>query len=141
MARLGIAILVTMFACSAQAKTVSIHFNGFCNGLDITTNSKNTLVSTVENGCSAGFGGGVGVRGVIDGYSGEQYAIGENYDDGAGKYVGEEFWIISAPLVSGGTYQGWKHKSGGKLQMFGSGTYSVAGAAERYDGRRLVAPK
>jgi hypothetical protein len=126
---------------AAYGKTVSIHFNGFCNGLDITTNSKSAVASSVENGCAAGFGGGIGVLGTINGYTGSQYAIGENYDDGAGKYIGEEFWIISAPLVSGGTYEGWKHKSGGRLKMFGSGTYSVSGAPGSYGGKRLMPHK
>jgi hypothetical protein len=29
---------------AAQAKTVSVQFNGFCNGLDIMTSKKNTVV-------------------------------------------------------------------------------------------------
>jgi len=122
----------------AQAKTTSIHFNGFCNGLDITP-AANHLVRTVENGCAKGQGGGVGVLGAVDGVSGKHYYIGENYDDGAGDYVGEEFWIISAPLVSGGTYEGWKHKSCCLLTKFASGTYTVSGAAEKRGGKRLMA--
>jgi hypothetical protein len=125
----------------AHAATVSIHFNGFCNGLNITT-AAHHIVSTVENGCAAGFGGGVGVLGTIDGIPGKHYSIGENYDDGDGSYGGEEFWTLSAPLVSGGTYVGWRHKSCCGLVKFASGTYSVIGAAgSPSDGPRLVAPK
>jgi hypothetical protein len=129
---------IVFWTSTGEAKTVSIHFNGFCNGLDITTSTKNSLVRSVENGCAAGFGGGVGVVGNINGFSDQHYAIGENYDDGAGHYIGEEFWIVSAPLVTGGTYEGWRHKSDGRLIKFGSGTYSVS-PAPKSGGKRLMA--
>ena len=135
----SLAGLTSTALLAANSETVSIRFNGFCNGLDISVGKGKALVSSVENGCAAGTGGGVGVLGAIDGYPDKQYAIGENYDDGAGHYVGEEFWIVSAPLATGGTYQGWKHRTDGKLKMFGSGTYSVVTDASRADGKRLVA--
>jgi hypothetical protein len=134
------AILAALTATAANSETVSIRFDGFCNGLDISISKSQPLVHSVENGCAAGSGGGVGVLGAIDGYPDKQYAIGENYDDGAGHYVGEEFWIVSAPLVTGGTYQGWKHRTDGRLKMFGSGTYSVVSAPFKSEGKRLVAP-
>src|SRR5690242_8621278 len=116
MMKLTIAILAAtaLWSSVAQAGTKSIHFVGYCNGLDITAVAGSHVVSTVENGCAAGTGAGVGVLGTILGYpGGRHYVIGENYDDGAGHYVGEEFWIVSYPLVSGGTYEGWRHKTGG----------------------------
>jgi hypothetical protein len=138
-------LLVTVamtLAClgTADAATVSISFNGFCNGLDITKVKGVSLLSTVENGCAAGFGSGVGALGHIHGYEGQSYVIGENYDDGDGAYGGTEYWVISVPIVTGGTYQGWKHKSGSKLMMFGSGHYTVvSGTPNNASGKRLVA--
>jgi hypothetical protein len=140
--KLPIVILAAaaLWSCGAEAKTVSIRFVGFCNGLDITTARDKPVVKSVENGCAAGHGGGVGVLGDLKRYSGSYYAIGENYDDGAGHYIGEEFWVVSAPLVIGGTYEGWRHKSDGRLIKFGSGTYSVISSPSKpLGGKRLIA--
>jgi hypothetical protein len=124
MAKLSISIVAAAALWSCAAQAVSIHFIGHCNGLDITSVAGSHVVSTIENGCAAGKGAGVGVLGTIFGYPGSRhYVIGENYDDGAGHYIGEEFWIISYPLVTGGTYEGWRHQSGGAAVKFVSGTY------------------
>lgn len=128
MTKLAISILTAavLLSCGAHAGTKSIHFNGHCNGLNITSVAGSHVISTIENGCAAGKGAGVGVLGTIFGYpGGRHYVIGENYDDGAGHYIGEEFWIISYPLVSGGTYEGWRHKTGGATVKFDSGIYQV----------------
>lgn len=136
----AIALLATAMAGTAQGRTVSITFDGFCNGLNITTSQHNPLVKSVENGCANGAGGGVGVLGKIDGYSGRHYAIGENYDDGAGHYIGEEFWIVSAPVVTGGTYELWRHKTDGRLVKLGAGTYSILPRGSKSaGGERLTA--
>ena len=142
MTKLAAAVFAAAALCAttAQAKTVSITFDGFCNGLDITTSKNAPVITSVENGCAAGAGGGVGVFGKLKNYSGKNYAIGENYDDGDNQYDGEEFWVISAPLVTGGTYDLWQHKTGEKLVKLGSGTYSLLGSAPKSAGsKRLVA--
>ena len=96
MTKLPIAILAAaaLWSCGAEAKTVSISFDGFCNGLDITTARDKPVIKSVENGCAAGQGGGR-CAGRPETLFRQLLRDRRKLRRWCRAYIGEEFWVIS----------------------------------------------
>src|SRR4051812_12791831 len=94
------ALAVTICASPACAKTVSISFDGFCDGLDITVNTTNRTALETGNGCDEGAHFGAGTIGKIKN-RGNAITFGVNLS-GKGDTKDQYIYVVDYPLVTGG---------------------------------------
>ena len=123
----GAAALATFAGSAATAKTVSISFDGLCDGLDIIVNKDTRTALETGNGCDEGAHFGAGTIGKIKN-RGNAITFGVNlYGKGGGAY--QYIYVISYPLVSGSTWSNFYTQDGKTLSKQFTGTYTVTGAA------------
>jgi hypothetical protein len=123
---LGMAAL-SMCASHAAAKTVSISFDGLCDGMDIIVNTDTRTALETGNGCDEGAHFGAGTIGKIKG-RGTAITFGVNLSaKGGGAY--QYIYVISYPLVSGSTWSNFYTQDGKTLSKQFTGTYTVSGTA------------
>lgn len=123
----GAAALVTFVGSAATAKTVSISFDGLCDGMDIIVDKTGHTALETGNGCDEGAHFGAGTIGSIKN-RGKAITFGVNlYGKGGGGY--QYIYVISYPLVSGSTWTNFYTQDGKTLSKQFTGTYTVTGAA------------
>jgi len=123
----GAAALVTFAGTAATAKTVSISFDGLCDGMDIIVDKNGHTALETGNGCDEGAHFGAGTIGSIRD-RGKAITFGVNlYGKGGGAY--QYIYVISYPLVSGTTWTNFYTQDGKTLSKQFTGTYTVTGAA------------
>lgn len=123
----GAAVLVTCAGSAATAKTVSISFDGLCDGMDIIVDKTGHTALETGNGCDEGAHFGAGTIGSIKN-RGKAITFGVNlYGKGGGGY--QYIYVISYPLVSGSTWTNFYTQDGKTLSKQFTGTYTVTGAA------------
>ena len=111
----------------AKIKAVSISFDGGCDGMDITVNTTAHLAAETGNGCDEGAHFGAGTIGDVKGF-GKAITFGINlYGKGGGAY--QYIFVISYPLVTGGTWKDFYTQDGKTIVGQFNGTYTVTGAA------------
>jgi hypothetical protein len=114
---------------AAAQKAVSISFDGGCDGMDITVISDAHVALETGNGCDEGAHFGAGTIGKVKGV-GKAITFGINlYGKGGGAY--QYIFVISYPLVTGGTWSNFYTQDGKTFAHQYSGTYTVSGAASR----------
>jgi hypothetical protein len=112
---------------AATAKTVSISFDGLCDGLDIIVNKDTRTALETGNGCDEGAHFGAGTIGRIKN-TGNAITFGVNlYAKGGGAY--QYIYVISYPLVTGATWSNFYTTDGKTLSKQFTGTYTVNGGA------------
>ena len=112
-------------ANAAVAKTVSISFDGFCDGLDIIVNTTDRTALETGNGCDVGAHFGAGTIGRIKG-RGNAITFGIDLTPkGGGAY--QYIFVVSYPLVTGATWSEFYTTDGKTLQGQYTGTYTVIG--------------
>lgn len=112
---------------SAMAKSVSISFDGGCDGMDIIVNAPEHIALETGNGCDEGAHFGAGTIGKVKG-TGKAITFGINlYGKGGGAY--QYIFVISYPLVTGGKWSNFYTQDGKTFARQFSGTYTVTGAA------------
>ena len=125
---LGAAALAIMCAGSAaSAKTVSISFDGLCDGLDMIVNKDTRTAVEVGNGCDEGAHFGAGTIGKIKG-RGNAITFGVNLH-GKGVDTYQYIYVISYPFVTGGAWSNFFTQDGKTISRISTGTYTVNGAA------------
>lgn len=122
------AALAMCIATSAPAKTVSISFNGLCDGMDIIVNDSEQPALETGNGCDEGAHFGAGTIGKIKG-RGKAITFGVNLS-GKGVDTYQYIYVISYPLVSGSTWSNFYTQDGKTLSRIFTGTYTVSGTAQ-----------
>ncbi|MEI9932113.1 MAG: hypothetical protein WDM89_16615 [Rhizomicrobium sp.] len=118
--------LTTVCAGSvAMAKTVSISFDGLCDGFDIIVNTYDNTALETGNGCDLGANFGAGTIGKIH-VRGKTITFGVNISakGGAGyQYI----YVVDYPLVTGGRWTNFYTTDGQTMGRMGGGTYTVGG--------------
>ena len=124
------AAALAMFAGSAAvAKTVSISFDGLCDGMDIIVNTTDRTALETGNGCDQGAHFGAGTIGKIKG-RGNAITFGVNLSAKGGDAY-QYIYVISYPLVTGATWSNFYTTDGKTLSREFTGTYTVSGPAAR----------
>ncbi|HLY06706.1 MAG TPA: hypothetical protein VKR31_13255 [Rhizomicrobium sp.] len=122
----SVAALAICAGGAAAAKTTSISFDGFCDGLDIIVNTTDRTALETGNGCDEGAHFGAGTIGKIKG-RGNAITFGIDLTPkGGGAY--QYIFIVSYPLVTGSTWSEFYTTDGKTIQGRYTGTYTVAGA-------------
>jgi len=115
----------------ATAKTVSISFDGFCDGMDITIDKDEQTAVESANGCSEGAGYGAGTIGKIRHsffLEGKRLTLGVNF---SGKGDTKQFlYVLSYPLMTGGNWISYYTSDGKTLIQNDTGLYTVTGTAQ-----------
>lgn len=128
---LGAAALAMCVGQPAMAKTkmVSISFDHGCDGMDIILDTTAHTALETGNGCDQGAHFGAGTIGEIKGL-GKVITFGINlYGKGGGAY--QYIFVISYPLITGGSWSNFYTTDGKTLTRDFAGTYTVTGAAAR----------
>ena len=121
------AALAMCAGSAAVAKTVSISFDGLCDGMDIIVNGTDRTALETGNGCDAGAHFGAGTIGMIKN-RGNAITFGVNLTaKGGGAY--QYIFVISYPLVTGATWSNFYTTDGKTLSQEFTGTYTVNSAA------------
>jgi hypothetical protein len=121
------AALAMCAASAAMAKTVSISFDGLCDGMDIAVNKTDRTALETGNGCDQGVQFGAGTVGTIK-RLGNAITFGVNLS-GKGGDAYQYIFVISYPLVTGATWSNFYTTDGKTLSRQFTGTYTVSGAA------------
>ncbi|MBV9569797.1 MAG: hypothetical protein JO056_00970 [Alphaproteobacteria bacterium] len=111
-------------AAPATAKTVSISFDGFCDGMDITIDKDQQTAVEAANGCSKGAGYGGGTIGRIKNsffLEGKRLTLGVRKDGSQDQFV----YVLSYPLVTGGNWISFYTSDGKTLIQNDTGLYTV----------------
>jgi hypothetical protein len=135
----GAAALAMLCAGSAaMAKTVSISFDGLCDGMDIAVNKDNRTALESGNGCDEGAHFGGGTIGRIKA-RGNAITFGVNLSaKGGGAY--QYIYVIDYPFVTGASWSNFYTTDGKTMSRLSTGTYTVGGTARREtDGLRSSA--
>jgi hypothetical protein len=111
----------------ATAKTVSISFDGLCDGMDIIVDKAGHTALERGNGCDEGAHFGAGTIGKIKDRGGA-ITLGVNLS-GKGVDTYQYIYVISYPLVSGSTWTNFYTQDGKTLSKQFTGTYTVNGTA------------
>ena len=119
---------------AAMAKTVSISFDGLCDGMDITVNKANRTALETGNGCDEGANFGAGTIGKIKG-RGNAITFGVNLSPKGGAAY-QYIYVIDYPFVTGGSWSNFFTTDGKTMSKLSTGTYTV-GAAARHDAHGL----
>jgi len=123
---IGVGALMMGASQAASAKTVSISFDKLCDGMDIIVNTDTRAALETGNGCDTGAHFGAGTIGRIR-RRGNAITFGVNlYGKGGGAY--QYIYVISYPLVTGGTWSNFYTQDGKTLSRDFTGTYTVTGA-------------
>ena len=121
------AALAMCAGSAAVAKTVSISFDGLCDGMDIIVNTTDRSALETGNGCDEGAHVGDGTIGKIK-RRGNAITFGVNLTaKGGGAY--QYIYVVSYPLVTGATWSNFYTTDGKTLSQRFTGTYTVTGAA------------
>jgi hypothetical protein len=124
------AVALSMCAgTAATAKTVSISFDGLCDGLDMIVNKDTRTAVEVGNGCDEGAHFGAGTIGKIKD-RGNAITFGVNLH-GKGVDTYQYIYVISYPFVTGGAWSNFFTQDGKTISRISTGTYTVSGAAAR----------
>ena len=124
---MGAAALMMCAASAATAKTISISFDGLCDGMDIIVDKTARTALEVGNGCDLDAHFGAGTIGKIKN-RGNAITFGVNlYAKGGGGY--QYIYVISYPLVSGSTWSNFYTTDGKTLSKEFTGTYTVTSGA------------
>ena len=108
---------------AAMAKSVSISFDGGCDGMDIIVETGTNIALETGNGCDEGAHFGAGTIGRVKG-TGKAITFGINlYGKGGGAY--QYIFVISYPLFTGGTWSNFYTQDGKTFVRQYSGTYTV----------------
>jgi len=119
------AAALALCASPAAAKSVSISFDGGCDGMDIVVPAHSHIALETGNGCDEGAHYGAGTIGKVKGF-GDAITFGINlYGKGGGDY--QYIFVISYPLVTGGTWKNFYTQNGKTYTPQFSGTYTVTG--------------
>lgn len=129
---LGAVALALCAGTAATAKTVSISFDGLCDGLDMIVNKDTRTAVEVGNGCDEGAHFGAGTIGKIKG-RGNAITFGVNLH-GKGVDTYQYIYVISYPFVTGGAWSNFFTQDGKTISRISTGTYTVSGAAARQTG-------
>jgi hypothetical protein len=114
---------------AAMAKTVSISFDGLCDGMDIAVNRDNRTALETGNGCDEGANFGAGTIGRIKS-RGNAITFGVNLSPkGGGAY--QYIYVIDYPFVTGASWSNFFTTDGKTVSKLSTGTYTVGGAARR----------
>ncbi|HEY2444439.1 MAG TPA: hypothetical protein VGI20_01705 [Rhizomicrobium sp.] len=125
----GAAALALCAGGTAAAKTVSISFDGLCDGMDIIVDRAARTALETGNGCDKGAHFGAGTIGKIR-IRGNTITLGVNlYGKGGGGY--QYIYVISYPLVTGASWSNFYTTDGKTLSRISTGTYTVEGSARR----------
>jgi hypothetical protein len=125
----GAAALAIGAGGAAAAKTVSISFDGLCDGMDIIVNKAARTALETGNGCDAGAHFGAGTIGRSRNW-GNAITLGVNlYAKGGSGY--QYIYVISYPLVTGATWSNFYTTDGKTLSRIATGTYTVEDGARR----------
>jgi len=114
---------------AAAAKTVSIAFDGLCDGMDITVNKDNRTALETGNGCDEGANFGAGTIGKIKG-RGNAITFGVNLSPKGGAAY-QYIYVVDYPFVTGGSWSNFFTTDGKTVSKLSTGTYTVGGAAPR----------
>ena len=135
---LGVAALGMCAASAANAKIVSISFDGLCDGFDIVVNRTAQIALETGNGCDEGANFGAGTIGKIRG-TGRAITFAVNLSPKGGSAY-QYVYVVSYPLVTGGTWSNF-YTQDGKLvtkvvpaptpSIMGRGTQQVEHEARR----------
>jgi hypothetical protein len=126
---LGAAAFGLFAASSANAKIVSISFDGLCDGFDITVSRSPQIALETGNGCDEGANFGAGTIGNIR-RKGRAITFGVNLS-GKGGSAYQYIYVVSYPLVTGGAWSNFYTQDGKVFSKGGTGTYTVNGGAQR----------
>jgi hypothetical protein len=121
------AVLAMCAGSAAAAKTVSISFDGLCDGMDIIVNKTDRTALETGNGCDAGAHFGAGTIGKIKN-RGNAITFGVNLSAKGGDAY-QYIYVISYPLVTGSTWSNFYTTDGKTLSRQFTGTYTVNAGA------------
>jgi hypothetical protein len=111
-------------AVPASAKTVSISFDGFCDGMKITIDKTEQTAVESANGCDKGMGYGAGTIGKIKNsffLEGKRLTLGVRKDGSPNQFL----YVLSYPLVTGGNWISYYTTDGKTLIQNDTGLYTV----------------
>jgi len=128
---LAAATALTVFCGGAAvaATTVSISFDGLCDGMDISANNFNRTALETGNGCDLGVNFGAGTIAVIKG-RGKVITFAVNLS-GKGGSAYQYVYVIDYPLVTGGSWTNFYTTDGKTMGKMGGGTYTVSDGTPR----------
>lgn len=129
------AIMLAMLCASgaASAKSVSISFDGLCDGMDIAVNKTNQTALSLGNGCDLGANFGIGTIGKIKD-RGHTITLAVNLS-GKGGSAYQYVYVVDYPFVTGGSWSNFYTTDGITMSRISTGTYTVSdGAAHKSDG-------
>ena len=124
---IGAAALAMCVGNAAVAKTVSISFDGLCDGMDIIVNTTNRTALETGNGCDLGANFGAGTIGKIKNL-GNAITFGVNLSAKGGSAY-QYIYVISYPFVTGASWSNFYTTDGKTMSRDFTGTYTVSGAA------------
>ena len=114
---------------AAMADTVSISFDGLCDGMDILVNKTNQTALETGNGCDLGANFGAGTIGKIKA-RGKTITFAVNLS-GKGGSAYQYVYVIDYPLVTGGSWSNFYTTDGKTTGKGGGGTYTVGSDPHR----------
>jgi hypothetical protein len=123
----SVAALAICAGSAALAKTVSISFDGLCDGMDIIVNKTADTALETGNGCDLHANFGAGTIGKVKGL-GNVITFGVNLSAKGGDAY-QYIYVISYPLVTGATWSNFFTTDGKTLSRGPAGTYTVNSAA------------
>jgi len=114
---------------AAMAKTVSISFDGLCDGMDIAVNKTSRTALSLGNGCDEGANFGIGTMDRIKD-RGHTITLAVNLSGkGGGAY--QYVYVIDYPFVTGGSWSNFYTTDGVTMSRITTGTYTVGGDPRR----------
>ncbi|HEY1612930.1 MAG TPA: hypothetical protein VGF97_04440 [Rhizomicrobium sp.] len=119
---------------AAFAKTISISFDGLCDGMDIIVDKTNGTALETGNGCDLNANFGAGTIGKAK-RRGNAITFGVNLSEKGGSAY-QYIYVISYPLVTGATWSNFFTTDGKTLTRGAIGTYTVTDGVAR-DARGL----
>src|SRR3954468_2567723 len=122
------AVALVMCAGNATAATtVSISFDGLCDGMDIIVDKFGRSALETGNGCDEGAHFGAGTIGRIKN-RGNTITFGVNLSAKGGEAY-QYIFVISYPFVTGARWSNFYTQDGKTRSKTFSGTYTVNGGA------------
>jgi opacity protein-like surface antigen len=136
MKRLLLPAALAMLCASgaAMAQTVSISFDGLCDGMDIILDKSGRTALETGNGCDVGAHFGAGTIGKIRA-RGNTVTFGVNLG-GKGGSAYQYIYVIDYPFVTGGCWTNFYTTDGLTRSVVAVGTYTVGAAPRKTDGLR-----
>jgi len=126
----GAAALAMSCTCNAaMADTVSIAFDGLCDGMDISVNKENRTGMEVGNGCDVGAHFGAGTMSRMKD-RGRAITFGVNLS-GKGGTAYQYIYVVDYPFVTGGHWSNFFTQDGHTLSRITTGTYTLGSPPAR----------